>query len=68
MPVQLALIQQEDVGIAIAMIAAWLVYMCLRHVAGEMEYAIRRHNLHAEAKLLRIRQAERLRAINEYAG
>lgn len=64
---QLALLQNEGLWVAIAAVAAWLVVTCLRHIAGEIEYGIRRHNLHVEAQMLRIRQAERLRALSEYS-
>lgn len=62
----LAQVQNEVFWIVVALIAAWMVIMILRQVAGEVDHAIRRHNLHVEAKMLRNRQAERLRAISEF--
>lgn len=57
----------DDHWIAVAAIAAWLVMMILRQVGNEIDHAIRRHNLHVEARRLRDRQAERLRAITDFA-
>ena len=47
--------------LAIGLIGGWLVLMCLRALASESEFAIRRHKLTVEARTLRLRQQERLK-------
>lgn len=44
-------------------IAGWLVYMCLRTLAVELDFSVRRHRLMVEAKTLRMRQQQRLREL-----
>ncbi len=47
------------------MIAAWLVWMCLRVIATDLMYGLSWHNLKVEAHTLRIKQMDELRAIKE---
>ena len=45
----------------VAFIAAWLVLMCLKALAHEMEYATRCHKLKVEVHTLRLQQFKRMR-------
>jgi hypothetical protein len=47
--------------LAIGVIAVWLVTMCLRTLGSDMDHAIRRHKLFVEARILRMRQQQRMR-------
>jgi hypothetical protein len=52
-----------DTLICVAVVAAWMVLMCLKTLAFEIQYAIRWHNLKIEVHVLRERQKKRLRDI-----
>jgi hypothetical protein len=54
--------------LAIGVIAGWLVFMCLRTLAVELDFALRRHKLMVDAKTLRLRQQQRLRELGVKAS
>ena len=54
--------------VAISIIAAWLVLMCLKTLAMELSHAIRVHNLKIEAHTLRLAQRKRLRDLSKRLG
>ena len=53
----------EGLWLPFALIAAWLVLMCMKSIGTEIEHAIRCHNLRAEARALRAKQSQRLKAL-----
>ena len=53
----------QDLWLAVAGIAAWLVFVCLRAIGDELDHAVRCHNLKVEAHALRLRQMQRLQAL-----
>jgi hypothetical protein len=62
MPAQLAfMLSPGDVWFVVALIAAWLILMCLKSLAHEMEYATRCHKLKVEVHTLRLQQIKRMR-------
>lgn len=56
------MIDQAGAAVLIGIIAAWLVLTCLRTLADDVGYAVRRHQLKIEAHRLR---EEQIRRMNE---
>lgn len=52
-----------DVWWAIALIAAWLVWLCLKTIATDLQHAKALHDLKVRARRLRQEQLERLAAL-----
>jgi hypothetical protein len=55
-PAFAAILSPSEVLIAVGLVGAGLALTCLRILAEEMEFATRRHRLHAEAEQLRLKQ------------
>lgn len=61
MAAQLAFILPPgEVWLVVAVIGFWLVIMCLKSLAHEMEYALRCHKLKVEVHTLRMQQLKRM--------
>ena len=58
-----AILDSTQAGIAAALIAAWMVFMCVKAIAGDLDYAIRWHDLKVQAQTLRLKQMRRLREL-----
>jgi hypothetical protein len=54
--------------IFVAVVAGWLVLMCLKTIAIEVDYASRWHKLKLEAQILRAKQLRRLKELDIKSG
>jgi ribonuclease D len=61
-----SLLHADNLWVAVAIIAGWLVLMCLRVISVRIHNAIAWHDLKVEAHLLRRRQFERLESLRAY--
>ena len=58
-----AILDSSEAEFAAAVIAGWMVFMCVKAIAGDLDYAIRWHDLKVQAQGLRQKQLHRLREL-----
>ena len=58
-----AILDPAEAWLACGFITLWMLFMCIKAIADDLDYAIRWHDLKVEAQTLRSKQMRRLREL-----